>query len=55
MFLRSPELAGRVPYLGAFVLFESSLDIRVRALAVMTSRASWRMSIVGADRRRPPA
>jgi 4-carboxymuconolactone decarboxylase len=36
MFLHSPKLAGRVAYLGAFVRFEGSLDMRVRVLAAMT-------------------
>lgn len=37
MFLYSPELAGRVAHLGAFVRFEGSLDMRVRVLAAMTA------------------
>ena len=36
MFLHSPELAGRVAHLGAFIRFEGSLDMRVRVLAAMT-------------------
>src|SRR5258706_9227520 len=36
MFLHSPEVAGRVAHLGAFVRFEGSLDMRVRVLAAMT-------------------
>jgi 4-carboxymuconolactone decarboxylase len=36
MFLHSPELAGRVAHLGAYVRFEGSLDMRVRVLAAMT-------------------
>ena len=36
MFLHSPELAGRVAHLGAFVRFEGSLDMRVRVIAAMT-------------------
>jgi len=36
MFLHSPELAGRVAHLGAFVRFEGSLDMRARVLAAMT-------------------
>ena len=36
MFLRSPELAGRLAHLGAYVRFEGSLDMRVRVLAAMT-------------------
>ena len=30
MFLHSPELAGRLAHLGAYVRFEGSLDMRVR-------------------------
>jgi 4-carboxymuconolactone decarboxylase len=37
MFLNSPELAGRVAHLGAYVRFEGSLDMRVRVLAAMTA------------------
>src|ERR1041385_8645264 len=37
MFLHSPELAGRVAHLGAFVRFEGSLDMRVRVLAAMAA------------------
>ena len=36
MFLHSPELAGRIAHLGAFVRFEGSLDMRIRVLAAMT-------------------
>jgi 4-carboxymuconolactone decarboxylase len=36
MFLHSPELAGRVAHLGAYVRFEGSLEMRVRVLAAMT-------------------
>ena len=36
MLLYSPELAGRVAHLGAFVRFEGSLDMRARVLAAMT-------------------
>ena len=36
MFLNSPEIAGRVAHLGAYVRFEGSLDMRVRVLAAMT-------------------
>jgi 4-carboxymuconolactone decarboxylase len=35
MFLNSPELAGRVAHVGAYVRFEGSLDMRVRVLAAM--------------------
>ena len=36
IFLHSPELAGRLAHLGAYVRFEGSLDMRVRVLAAMT-------------------
>lgn len=36
IFLYSPELAGRIAHLGAYVRFEGSLDRRVRVLAAMT-------------------
>ncbi len=36
VFLHSPELAGRVAHLGAYVRFEGTLDMRVRVLAAMT-------------------
>jgi 4-carboxymuconolactone decarboxylase len=36
MFLHSPELAGRVAHLGAYVRFEGTLDMRVRTLAALT-------------------
>lgn len=36
MFLHSPELAGRLAHLGAYVRFEGSLDMRARVLAAMT-------------------
>src|SRR5258705_6269094 len=36
MSLHSPELAGRLAHLGAYVRFEGSLDMRVRVLAAMT-------------------
>jgi len=36
MFLHSPELAGRLAHLGAYVRFEGSLDMRVRVLEAMT-------------------
>ena len=35
-FLHSPELAGRIAHLGAYVRFEGTLDMRVRVLAAMT-------------------
>src|SRR6266404_2484685 len=34
-FLNSPEVAGRVAHLGAYVRVEGSLDMRVRVLAAM--------------------
>ena len=37
MFIHSPEIAGRVAHLGAYVRFEGSLDMRVRVLAAMTA------------------
>ena len=36
MFLHSPEVAGRVAHLGAYVRFEGSLDMKIRVLAAMT-------------------
>jgi len=36
MFLHSPDVAGRVAHLGAYVRFEGSLDMKVRVLAAMT-------------------
>ena len=36
MFMHSPELAGRLAHLGAYVRFEGTLDMRVRVLAAMT-------------------
>jgi 4-carboxymuconolactone decarboxylase len=36
VFLHSPEVAGRIAHLGAYVRFEGSLDFRVRVLAAMT-------------------
>ena len=36
MFLHSPEVAGRVAHLGAYVRFEGSLDMKVRVLGAMT-------------------
>ena len=35
VFLHSPEIAGRMAHLGAYVRFEGSLDFRVRTLAAM--------------------
>jgi 4-carboxymuconolactone decarboxylase len=36
VFLHSPEVAGRIAHLGAYVRFEGTLDMRVRVLAAMT-------------------
>lgn len=36
VFLHSPDIAGRVAHLGAYVRFEGSLDMRVRVVAAMT-------------------
>lgn len=36
VFLHSPELAGRVAHLGAYVRFEGTLDMQIRVLAEMT-------------------
>jgi 4-carboxymuconolactone decarboxylase len=50
MFLHSPDLAGRIAHLGAFVRFEGSLDKRVRALAGMTvARAFDSLYVWGAQ------
>ena len=35
MFLHSPDVAGRITHVGAYVRFEGSLDMRVRVLAAM--------------------
>ena len=35
MFLHSPDVAGRIAHVGAYVRFEGSLDMRVRVLAAM--------------------
>lgn len=35
VFLHSPEMAGRVAHLGAYVRFEGTLDMRARVLAAM--------------------
>ncbi len=35
-FMHSPDIAGRVAHVGAYVRFEGSLDMRVRVLAAMT-------------------
>jgi 4-carboxymuconolactone decarboxylase len=56
MFLQSPELAGRLAHLGAFVRFEGTLDMRVRVLAAMTVAREleavyvWRAQTGGARR-----
>src|SRR6201993_2361428 len=50
MFLHSPELAGRLAHLGAYVRFEGSLDMRVRVLAAMTvAREFHAMYVWGAQ------
>lgn len=36
VFLHSPEVAGRIAHLGAYVRFEGTLDMRIRVLAAMT-------------------
>jgi 4-carboxymuconolactone decarboxylase len=36
MFMHSPEVAGRVAHLGAYVRFEGELDMNIRVLAAMT-------------------
>ncbi|HZK90774.1 MAG TPA: hypothetical protein VFC56_11555 [Stellaceae bacterium] len=36
MFMHSPEIAGRVAHLGAYVRFEGELDMKMRVLAAMT-------------------
>ena len=49
-FLHSPEIAGRVAHLGAYVRFEGSLDMRVRVLAAMVvAREYEAMYIWGAQ------
>ena len=60
MFLHSPELAGRVAHLGAFVRFEGSLDMRVRVLAALTAAREfdavyvWGAQTAGARRQGVP-
>ena len=50
MFLHSPDIAGRVAHLGAYVRFEGSLDMRVRVLAAMTvARAFEALYVWGAQ------
>src|ERR1700722_20694421 len=50
MFLNSPDLAGRVAHVGAYVRFEGSLDMRVRVLAAMTvAREYHAMYVWGAQ------
>lgn len=49
-FLHSPEVAGRIAHLGAYVRFEGSLDLRVRVLAAMTvARTFEAMYVWGAQ------
>jgi 4-carboxymuconolactone decarboxylase len=60
MFLHSPEVAGRVAHLGAYVRFEGELDMRVRVLAAMTVAREyeamyvWGAQTGGARRLRVP-
>src|SRR5919198_1646550 len=60
MFLHSPEVAGRVAHLGAYVRFEGSLDMRVRVLAAMVAAREfeamyvWGAQTGGARRLRGP-
>jgi 4-carboxymuconolactone decarboxylase len=60
MWLHSPEVAGRVAHLGAYVRFEGSLDMRVRVLAAMTVAREfeamyvWGAQTGGARRRGVP-
>jgi 4-carboxymuconolactone decarboxylase len=50
MFLHSPEVAGRLAHLGAYVRFEGSLDMKVRVLAAMTvAREFHAMYVWGAQ------
>jgi 4-carboxymuconolactone decarboxylase len=50
IFLHSPELAGRIAHLGAYVRFEGNLDMRVRVLAAMTvARAFEALYVWGAQ------
>ena len=50
VFMHSPEIAGRVAHLGAYVRFEGSLDMRVRVLAAMTiAREFHAMYVWGAQ------
>jgi 4-carboxymuconolactone decarboxylase len=50
MFMHSPEVAERVAHLGAYVRFEGSLDMKVRALAAMTvAREFHAMYVWGAQ------
>lgn len=50
MFMHSPEVAGRVAHLGAYVRFEGSLDMRARVLAAMVvAREFEAMYIWGAQ------
>jgi 4-carboxymuconolactone decarboxylase len=46
VFLHSPELAGRLAHLGAYVRFEGTLDMRVRVLAAMTVAREFQAAYV---------
>jgi 4-carboxymuconolactone decarboxylase len=41
VWLRSPELCDKVEALGAFVRFESSLDVRLRELILLIAARHW--------------
>ena len=46
VFLHSPELAGRVAHLGAYVRFEGTLDMQIRVLAAMTVAREFEVEYV---------
>ena len=46
VFLHSPDLAGRMAHLGAFVRFEGTLDMRVRVLAALTVARNFEAAYV---------
>jgi 4-carboxymuconolactone decarboxylase len=60
MFMHSPEVAGRVAHLGAYVRFEGELDMKIRVLAAMTVAREfeamyvWGAQTGGARRRGVP-
>jgi 4-carboxymuconolactone decarboxylase len=60
VFLHSPEIAGRVAHLGAYVRFEGTLDMRVRVLAAMVvarefeAEYVWGAQTGGARRQKVP-